>query len=52
MATTQHRAGDLLNELLMCGALTPEDVAAALAMETEDVDVEVRGDVVSVTTTG
>lgn len=50
MATTEHRAGDVLQELLMCGVLTSDDIASALRTDAPDVDVEVRGDVVLVTT--
>lgn len=49
METTEHRAGYVLKELLNCGALAPEDVAAVLQIDSDDVEVDVTGDVVSVT---
>ena len=49
MTTTTHRAGEVLEELLLCGALTPEDVASAVGRDPNaDADVTVDGDVVTI----
>jgi plasmid maintenance system antidote protein VapI len=50
METTEHRAGDLLEELLMRGVLTVDDLAELVGRPAEEVTVDVEGDHVTIST--
>lgn len=50
METTEHRAGQLLEELLMCGVLTVDDLAELVGRPSEEISVDITGDVVTIET--
>jgi hypothetical protein len=52
LETTEHRAGALLEELLMCGVLTVDDLAAAVGRPHGDVSVDINENTVTITTDG
>jgi plasmid maintenance system antidote protein VapI len=50
METTEHRAGDLLEELLMRGVLTVDDLAELVGRPAEEITVDVEDDRVTIST--
>jgi DeoR/GlpR family transcriptional regulator of sugar metabolism len=50
--TTEHRAGDLLEELLMRGVLQVDDLADLVGRSSEEISVDIDGDAVTITTEG